>query len=709
MPQFHHWSDFTNYWKLLQSQASRGLLVLEECSVTYQQVLPKLLACSQLTGVSVNLPGYDLGVSNIKPQQASQYLGRSHNLLIYRACDEFNVNSFCALCGTLVGASLAILIVPAGQPWQHHIDAQGVDYGYLPDNVQSPFKHWWQAVWQNHKGVMQLSQQAQQEVTLASVVALAPLPAITPSLDLSSISLLPDQQQLVVKLVASATAAQKSEQRVSAKQLIWVCGARGRGKTVAVAKALEQLATKGVNTLITSAASQTAKAVLHQHGEQTDYIAVDQLVQQITAEQAALNNTVLVIEEAASLPHALLQALMQGFSCLVLVSSSDGYEGTGQGLSLKLPQLAQRHEFQLTTIELTEPIRWQEGDLLEELVQQSFLAPKLPVLVTNTHLADLEHHIYTGAQLALDEPILAQVYGLLSLAHYQTTPQDLRLLLDHPDLSTHCWLNQQGNLIGVACLIAEGGLSQDLSVAIARGQRRIKGHLLAQILAQQAGCAEAAQLPMRRIQRIAVHPAVQGQGIGRFMLQQIHRHYQASSNSQWLGSSFAGEPDVIRFWQAAGYQVIWAGQRLDAATGLPSVQLVLPLQNHGLRLSKLLLANFYHYYAHLNWDSPLTKSILTLLEPTYRGLPSQLLPHLFDQVGNYHGNVYGVQGYLYRALLHKEQLSHDEKQWLTHNWQPRFSQKQFSQLTRQLVAQQLPIDSGFLVTISATRCSKRKG
>ena len=321
----------------------------------------------------------------------------------------------------------------------------------------------------------------------------------------------------------------------------------------------------------------------------------------------------------------------------------------------------------------------------------------------------LNHCQFSGQELAVDSLLLPQVYGLLSLAHYQTTPQDLRLLLDHPDLSTHCWLDDLGNLIGVACVMAEGNLSTDLSVAVARGQRRVKGHLLAQILTQQAGCAEAAQLPMQRIQRIAVHPNLQGQGIGRLMLGQIQAFYQASGTSQWLGSSFAAEPDVIRFWLAAGYQVVWAGQRLDAATGLPSVQVVLPLQSQAKVLCKQLQANFYHYFGHLNWDSPLSETVLALIEPAYRGIPSRLVNQLFDQVAHYHGNVYGVQGYLYLVLLRKEQLASNEKLWLSHIWQPHLTQKQFSQLTRQLVAQQLPIEGSFLTSIIDTGPNKRKG
>ena len=697
MPQFHQWSQFSTYWQQLQSQGSRGLLVLEECAETYQQILPALFGKVQLGGVSVNLPDSELpGVHNIKPQQAPQYLGRSHNLVIYRACDEFNVNSFCALCGTLVGASLAILIVPAGLHWHEQLDTQGTDYGYTAATVKSPFKRWWQALWQDHGGVMQVPAQAQQSLATSAIDMLV-LPTIKSAPDLATISLLPEQQQLLSQVEELAYQANALN-----KKLLWVCGARGRGKTVAVAKALAHLAANGIDSLITSAASQTADAVLHQHSDHARYLPIDQLLQQIPEQTSSW---LLVVEEAASMPQALLQALMQRFNLLVLVSSSDGYEGTGQGLSLKLPQLAARNHFELDKVELTQPIRWQEGDLLEDLIQQSFVASTLPQVSSRLDITSLNHRQVSGVELAVDSALLCQVYGLLSLAHYQTTPQDLRLLLDHPDLTSHCWLDQQGNLVGVACLMAEGNLPADLSVAIARGQRRVKGHLLAQILTQQAGCVQAAQLSMQRIQRIAVHPRLQRRGVGRFMLQQLQAYYHTTGTSQWLGSSFAAEPDVIRFWQAAGYQVVWAGQRLDAATGLPSVQAVLPLQSQGWKLCRQLQANFYHYYGQLHWASPLSQSILSLLEPSYRGVPNQLLANLVDQVANYHGNVYGVQGYLYLFLLRKGQLASNEKQWLRHHWQPHLKQKQYTQLTRQVLGQQLPLKGDFL----PVSYNKRKG
>jgi tRNA(Met) C34 N-acetyltransferase TmcA len=213
--------------------------------------------------------------------------------------------------------------------------------------------------------------------------------------------------------------------------------------------------------------------------------------------------------------------------------------------------------------------------------------------------------------------------------------------------------------------------------------------LLAQILAQQAGIAEAAGLHMQRIQRIAVHPQVQQQGVGATILRHLCQHYGKHKQTDWLGASFAAEPHVVRFWLASGYQPVWAGQRLDTATALPSLQVVLPISPAAQCCTKLLQAHFFHYYAGLQqaWQSPLATAILTLVRPTYAGIPNALVAKLLSQVGNAQGNVYAIRPYLYQHLLRIAKHSSKAQIWLAHSWQPSLSHKQFVALTRELVVE----------------------
>lgn len=680
MPQFEQWSAFLTTWQQLQARQERCLIVLNECEATYSYAIPALVGQSQVSGISVNMPELGLdGIADIQPQQAKQYLGRSHNIHIYQAIDEFNINSFCALCGTLVAGGLAIIIVPDQQAWEQCLDKQAQGYGYTQAQIASPFRSWWQGIWDNHHGVMMLSAQAQREAQMQSSQT---LPAIAQFKVDKNLALNSDQQA-VVKAVTNLVSKEQT--------IFWLSGARGRGKTVALAAALSALVKQGVPTIITSSASQSAGSVLKQHSLDysldSPFIAIDQLLDLVT--KPSQHAQLVVVEEAASLPMALLQALMARYSRLVLVSTQDGYEGTGQGLAIKLPHIARREGFTLEYMELTKPMRWLAADPLEDLLQQSFLVKQLPAVVKQCDFSELSHSVVAGQNL-IDQPsLLEQIYSLLTLAHYQTSPQDLRLLLDHPDLSIHIWLNQQYQLVGVACVMAEGGLTSSLTKAIARGERRIQGHLLPQILAQQAGLAAAATLNMRRIQRIAVHPDSQQRGLGKQMLNQLYDYYCQVEQIDCLGASFAAEPEVVRFWLASGYSPVWAGQRLDSATALPSVQVVLPISQIAQEHTNLLQAHLFYYCLVIEpaWQSPLAKEINDLIRPSFKPLNTAFLADLIAQIGAAKGNVYAIKPYLYQRLLRAQELPNNALVWLDNYWQAKLTQKQFMALTRDLVVE----------------------
>ena len=76
-----------------------------------------------------------------------------------------------------------------------------------------------------------------------------------------------------------------------------------------------------------------------------------------------------------------------------------------------------------------------------------------------------------GAWLLQHEATLQQLFGLLVLAHYRTTPLDFRLLLDAPNLRTLI-LRQGEAVAGVALLSAEGGFDPAMSHEIWAGRRR---------------------------------------------------------------------------------------------------------------------------------------------------------------------------------------------------------------------------------------------
>lgn len=673
MQSLQTWKSFVSHWQTLVKVQQRQLLVVPECEATYQRLLPALMDATPLPIVGVNLTPTQVNadVSCIKSSQAKQMLGLNRGLLLYRAVDEFNVSAFSALCGTLVGGSLALLIVPGDGPWELQADQQSRDFGHQCQSVG--FRSWWQRLWQASDAVVYLSAAAQRQA--------APLPVLALNRNHDH-HLLNERQQQLVDAVASLSA--------DPNQVVWLKGPRGRGKSYAVTQAIEALQQQGKRCVVTASASHNSRLLV---ASEVAYIAIDALLA-----KTELEADIVIVEEASSMPLYILAKLLGRFSSLVLVSTIDGYEGTGQGLQLKLPIMLKNLGLQSQVISMQDPLRWRPGDLLEQLIETSFLPRHLPQAAPAIDVTRLEVRILTAADLFKDSQCLQQVYSLLALAHYQTTPQDLRLLLDHPQLTLHVHMDASTRQVfGVVCVMQEGGIEAHLAQQISAGKRRLKGHLLAQILAQQAGVAAMAEANILRVQRIAVHPQLQERGLGSLMLQTLFDWGQ-QQGVDYLGSSFGAEPRVVKFWLKAGYKPVWAGLRPDAASGLPSLQVLLPVAADQRQL--LALQQHWFFYAQLLsrlWPADLRGA----LRATYLGLPVDLVKALLRQVGHGFGNAYAVHGYVLQWLLGRQRLSAQQQAWLSSYGQQIANHKHYVRLTRALIAQHLvdiepSLDEGML-------------
>jgi len=305
----------------------------------------------------------------------------------------------------------------------------------------------------------------------------------------------------------------------------------------------------------------------------------------------------VIVDEAAAIPLSQLTKLVKHYKLVVLSSTQDGYEGSGQGYRLKLPHIISTLGLTSKAMTLTQPMRWQADDPLETFIRSSFLCDvRIPDAMLDLATEDLQHVSYrlmTGEKLAQDNELLKQVYALLMLAHYQTTPQDLRLLLDHPQHKIYlCYVNDC--LVGMAWVAQEGNLDSTLAQQISLGRRRIQGHLLAQILAQQAGFSIACEMRSWRIQRLVVLPRLQGKGLGSALLNHIYACGEAHQ-IDFIGASFSASNNTLRFWLANNFTSAWLGLRPDTATGLNSVQVIQPISQGAKALKDQLKCHFKGY------------------------------------------------------------------------------------------------------------------
>ena len=96
-----------------------------------------------------------------------------------------------------------------------------------------------------------------------------------------------------------------------------------------------------------------------------------------------------------------------------------------------------------------------------------------------------------------------------------------------------------------------------------------------------AGLADAGRYHYQRIIRIATHPAVQQRGLASLLLKKIAEN---ARELDLLGTSFAMDEAVLRFWLANKYHPVRIGQHRDQVTGSVSLMMLAAVSQQGQRL-----------------------------------------------------------------------------------------------------------------------------
>jgi tRNA(Met) cytidine acetyltransferase len=369
---------------------------------------------------------------------------------------------------------------------------------------------------------------------------------------------------------------------------------RGRGKSAALGLAAAQLQQLGKQKLIITAPNPAAAAVALQHAK--TYLAellpdeplalqfwpIDLLLQQQPT------TDLVMVDEAAAIPLPQLQQLTQLYSRLVFATTEHGYEGTGRSFSLKFQPYLQQHCPGWRQLQLQTPVRYASDDPLERQIFRSFLLACAQPTPTFDPALPLHTKLHPAAALLTQPTLLASIFGLLSLAHYQTEVTDLWAILDNPQLQVMALYQQsdhkpeltptQPQLLGCAVMSFEGQLPSQLATQVYQGERRVQGHLLAQSLAFHLAAPELAEQSLARVQRIVIHPAWQSAGLGQYLLNEVQQHCQQQGVAA-VGSSFGATPALLRFWTRQGFLPIKLSTQAEQASGEPSVLMLKSCDN----------------------------------------------------------------------------------------------------------------------------------
>ncbi|MFG6176804.1 tRNA(Met) cytidine acetyltransferase TmcA [Halomonas sp. THAF12] len=536
----------------------------------------------------------------LPPAKARTRLGGEHDLIVYDAVSSgagFDPDAFGALAGTLRAGGLLVLLTPA-------------DWGGRPDADYTRLAaHPWRAE--------QLS--AHYLDRLAHLLAASPRAirwpaegalAIPDWPEVAPVESLPDDPDCLTRDQAEAVARLV---RLRRRRPLVLTADRGRGKTAALGIACARLLAQGERgqgkegetEILVTAPRPAAVAGLFErlaalrpegrrHGNRFEeaggrvvFLAPDELSARVERLDAGGAGAWLLVDEAAAIPAGMLGQWLAAFPRIAFATTVHGYEGAGRGFALRFRERLERLTPEWREWHLAAPIRWAPDDPLEALTARLLMLDAEPTPPTGEAP---EWRLESPRTLARDEPRLRTLFGLLVQAHYRTTPSDLRRLLDGPDTR----LTTLGNDAGPQAVVVsadEGGFDAALAERVARGERRPRGHLMAQSLAAHAGVREALSGRLRRVLRIAVHPAARRRGLGRRLLA-VERQAAREAGIALLGASFGAEPGLLAFWQAQGFRAVRLGLTREAATGEHALMVVAPAAEGGEALAKRLADRF---------------------------------------------------------------------------------------------------------------------
>ncbi len=590
-------ADRIGKWQAALRRAGERRLLLVEAHATgaaeYALALCQSTDPARCLWVGSSPAPTDRSLPAVRPTKAHEWLGRELDLVIWDGRAGNPPDDLAALMGTLAAGALLVWLMPPLAEWGRFDDPDYARTG-LADTDRHPFLTRMAGVLDAHPAVVRLCASGEVIGDLGMDAAGAPFqPTETP-----------DQSAAIDAILQTGVGRRRRPLVIRAD--------RGRGKSTALGRAAAQLLQdkwtrilvtaprfEAVETLFSAAEAHWPGARREGHRLWLDdhcleFLPVDVLLQE--RPEAG----VVLVDEAAGLPAPLLADILTGWPRVVFATTVHGYEGTGRGFDVRFREVLDRLTPQWRTQRLSQPIRWREGDPFEDLVNRLFLLDAESATGLSPQ-ADIRIESWYPAEA--DANTLAQAFGLLTDAHYRTTPADLRQWLDDPHARS--WLARSDSddaVVGVLWASAEGGLEPALAEQVMRGERRIRGHLLAQSLACHGGLAEAATVRTRRVVRIAVVPELRRAGIGQRLLAAA-RDDSREAGFDLFGTSFGATAPLLAFWRRAGLYPLRLGLHRSASSGEHTLQMGLALSAAGMDLLLRLQTRFAEHWPLLLGDS----------------------------------------------------------------------------------------------------------
>lgn len=512
-----------------------------------------------------------------------QYLGMEFDAVVFNAHSGVRANAMMSLSGTVKARGLMLLLCPDLSNWSATVDPERVkrtSYGYGVSRSPSLFIEW-------------LVDRIQADPLVAQLRTESFSGQLSP-IDSSGSEQSDFCQTDVVEAIVNLR-----------NQPLVVTADRGRGKSSALGLAAARLMRQQDIKIVVTAPAPRAVSKVFEHagdslsvtnhqknflsvdGAELEYVAIDLLAS--TFPPADL----IMIDEAAAIPNALLKKLQGHYKTIVYSTTVHGYEGTGRGFEIRFNQYLKDQFSGWKTMHLNQPMRWSMGDALEKfwfdvMLMNDQFVPKSIAPVTSSKLT----YLALSREELKDFPaLLSQVFQLMIDAHYQTVPDDLVRLLDAPDQRIFVACSDD-TVLAVMLVCLEGGQRlKDIANDISQGLRRPTGHLVAQNLAYAFASPTLATASYLRISRIAVSSEYQRQGIASGLIDTACA-YAKRHHLNFLSTSYGLHNSLLNFWATNQFCSVKLGTKKDASSGEYSIMMLRPLDEYAETTLKSLQVEF---------------------------------------------------------------------------------------------------------------------
>lgn len=562
---------------------------------------------------AVSLSDHEIVGERIDLDRSEELLGTTNDCVVVDCHDNCEPNAIARATGAVDGGGVLILVTPPFDEWldrRDRFDESLASPPFSPVDVGTRFRRRLIRTVRSHRGVAIVDAEANRLTKRGLTGDRSPSRSKRVSI--------PDEYAFPTKIYEACRTADQCGAVLACERLyedgsaVILEADRGRGKSSAAGLVAAAFAADGEDVLVTAPsyrnaaelferAAEALEALGERAGDHRDgpdrphILSSDGGAVRFRSPLDAVEGDadVLFVDEAAALPVRTLEELLSVSRSSCFSTTVRGYEGSGRGFDVRFRDVLEDRRA-VTRRTLSDPIRYAPADPIEVWAFHALLLGATPPpaqLAADAMPEETKYERFDRSELADDEALLGDVFGLLVEAHYRTEPNDLARLLDAPNVSVRA-LTADGHPVSVALLAREGGLDEATRRRAYEGER-LRGNLLADLLTSQLRDPDAGRPVGIRVLRIATHHAARSKGFGSKLLDAIEDEfvgaggdeYGVSDAIDYLGVSYGVTPELLSFWIDNGYRPVHLSSTRNRTSGEHSAAMLRPLTDSGRDLA----------------------------------------------------------------------------------------------------------------------------